>query len=81
MIIELRGKRIFVRDDLYKFFTDRLFEFDEDDCKAFIRPMLTEGTLEAGMTNPNVEEFIDNNNEKEISKIMEKGLLCNKKVM
>ncbi len=81
MQLDLKGTKITVRADLYFFMKDRLFTFDEEDCKGFMAPAVTTGDLETGFECPDIDKIIDNSTEEEISKILEKGILLQKRMM
>ena len=70
---DLKGKTISIDRRLYDELRERFFEFDENDCKAFIRPILTKGSLETGFTCPNLDVYIENTPAEVLSAVIEQG--------
>ena len=77
----LRGKTITIDKELYDEMRDRFFTFDEDDCKYFLRAMLTEGSLDNGFSYPDIDAIIDAYPADKLSALISEGAGLQRKMM
>ena len=71
--ITLRNKMITIENELYRQLRERLFEFDDVDCRFFLEAALTTGDIDSGFSCPDIDEVIETYSEEELSRLISRG--------
>ncbi len=79
--ITLRNKTITIKDELYRQLRERLFEFDETDCRFFLEAALTTGDIDTGFSCPDIDDVIETYSEEELSGLISRGAKLQREAM